>query len=63
MNVIQPQKEDNPAICINMDELWGYYAKWNRSEKDKYHMILPIYEPQKEKKSELKKKKPMNSNI
>ena len=28
------QKEENPAMCSNMDEPWGHYAKWN-----KYHMI------------------------
>lgn len=22
-------KEGNPAICYNMDEIWGPVAKWN----------------------------------
>ena len=22
------KKKKNPAICDNMDGLWGYYAKW-----------------------------------
>ena len=55
MNGIQPQKEDNPAICINMDGLWGYYAKWNRSEKNNTiwsHLYMNL---KKKKKSELKK--------
>ena len=25
-----------------MNGPWGYNAKWNKSEKDKYHMISPI---------------------
>ena len=33
-NIIQAflKKEGNP-ICNNMDEPWGYYAKWNKSDK------------------------------
>ena len=34
------KKELNVAICNNMDKLGGYYAKWNKSEKDKYCMML-----------------------
>ena len=30
------------AIC-KVDAPKGYYAKWNKSEKEKYHMNLPIY--------------------
>ena len=37
--VFSHKKEWNLAICNNMDEPWGYYAKWNKSEKDRYHMI------------------------
>ena len=29
----------NLAICNEMDEDRGYNAKWNKTEKDKYHMI------------------------
>ena len=29
------EKEGNPAICNDTDELWGHYAKWNKPEKDK----------------------------
>ena len=27
------------AICSNMDALGGYYARWNKSEKDNYCMF------------------------
>ena len=33
-------KEGNPAICDNMDESWGHYAKWNKSEKNKSHLYV-----------------------
>lgn len=26
-----------PTTCMNLE---GYYARWNKSEKDKYHIIL-----------------------
>ena len=29
------KKEGNPAICNNMDGLRGYYAKWNKSDKER----------------------------
>ena len=32
-------KEWNFAICENIDGPRGYYAQWNKSEKDKYYMI------------------------
>ena len=31
--------EWNLTVCSNMNGLGGYYAKWNKSEKDKYYMI------------------------
>ena len=34
--------KEKPAICNNMDDPWGYYAKWNKSEKDKYCMMSLI---------------------
>ena len=30
----------NVAICSNIDGLGGHYAKWNKSEKAKYYMII-----------------------
>ena len=36
-------KEGKPAICENMERLWGPYAKWNKQkEKDKYCVISLI---------------------
>lgn len=28
-------KEGNPVICNNMDEHGGYYAKWNKPDKER----------------------------
>ena len=40
-NITQPwKKELKLAICNNMDGPRENYAKWNKSEKDKYCMIL-----------------------
>ena len=36
------KNESSPFATIWMD-LEYIYAKWNKSEKDKYHMISPIY--------------------
>ena len=33
------KKEWNFAICNNMDGVGGYFAKWNKSEKDKHCML------------------------
>lgn len=33
-------KEGNPVICNNMDGSWGHYAKWNKSDKEKYCMNM-----------------------
>ena len=35
-------KKWNPTICNDMDGPRGYYADWNKSDKDKYHMISLI---------------------
>ena len=32
---ITTTKEWNSAVCDNMDGPWGYYAKWNRSDREK----------------------------
>jgi len=37
------KKEWNLAIYNNMDGARQYYAKWNKSEKEKYHMIPLTY--------------------
>jgi len=36
------KKEWNLTLCDNMNGLLGYYAKWNKSEKDKCQ-IIPLY--------------------
>ena len=36
------KKEWNLATCNNMDGPQGHYAKWSKSEKDKYCMISLI---------------------
>ena len=33
---VSREKEGSPAIYDNTDGPWGYYAKWNKSEKDTY---------------------------
>ena len=40
--ILAIKKEWNLAICNNMDWPIGYYAKQNKSEKDKYCMISLI---------------------
>ena len=39
-----PKKSNlqNPALCDNMNDSSGHYARWNKSEKDKYCMISLI---------------------
>lgn len=37
-------RKRNPTMCSNKGGLWGLYAKWNKSTKDKYCMILIICE-------------------
>ena len=34
-NITQPKKEQNFAICNKMDGPWGYYAKWNKLDKER----------------------------
>ena len=29
------KKEENPTICVNMDEPRGHYAKWSKSETER----------------------------
>ena len=42
--ILLGHKKWNPVFCDSMDVTRGYYGKWNKSEKDKYHMILFICE-------------------
>ena len=36
------KKELNLAICVNLDEPWGYYPKWNKSKTNTiwYHLYV-----------------------
>ena len=38
--LLSHKKEWNSAICNKMDGVRRYYAKWNKSEKDKYCITL-----------------------
>ena len=40
------------VICENKKGTWSYYGKRNKSEKDKYCMILVIYGVLKKSKNE-----------
>ena len=39
-NITQSWKEWNNSICSNMNGPRGFHTKWNKPDKDKYHMIL-----------------------
>ena len=41
-NITQLWKEWYNVNCSNMDRLRDYHTDWNKSDKDKYHMISPI---------------------
>ena len=41
--LLSTQKEWNLAICNNVDGTRVYYAKWNKSEKDKYHDFTHVW--------------------
>ena len=41
--LLSHKKEWNFTICGNMDGLRGYYAKWNKSEQDKYCILSLTY--------------------
>ena len=38
----ESEKEWNNAICSNTDGPGDEHAQWNKSEKDKYHMVSLI---------------------
>ena len=40
--ILLSHKKWNLTVC-DMDGPRGCYAKWNKSEKDKYHMISLLY--------------------
>lgn len=38
-NTSQPKNEGNPAVCNNMDESAGHYAKQNKLDTDKTNIV------------------------
>ena len=52
-----PWKEENLAICNNMDGPWGYCAKWNQSDRERQILYDLTYmwnlKKNKNKKTEL----------
>ena len=36
------KKEQNDAICSNMDAARDSHTKWSKSERDKYSMIVVV---------------------
>ena len=45
--LLSHKKEQNNAICSDMDGPRDYHTKWSKSDKDKYHMILLFVESKK----------------
>ena len=45
-------KEKVLPFCDNLDDPWGYYAKWDKSKKNQYCMILLICGIQKKQNTE-----------
>ena len=42
-------KKGNPAVFDKEGRPWGYYAKWNKSDRDKYCMIPLTSQTEKDK--------------
>ena len=60
------KKGGDCAIWSNMNGPRGYYAKWNKSENDKYHMI-PFISGIQEQQQQMNKQsnsgmRPINTN-
>ena len=56
-------KEWNDAICSNMDAPGDYHAKWNQTEKDKYHDYCLYVEYQNDTNEELSYKREIDSQM
>ena len=39
-NIIQPEKEGNPAICKNIDGPWKHYATWVKSDRQRQNRMI-----------------------
>ena len=39
---VSHEKEENPAICSNMDGSWGHYIKWDKSDRVRQGCIISL---------------------
>ena len=46
------KKEENAAICVEMDGFWEHYAKWSKSDREREIRYDLIYVELKKKKHE-----------
>ena len=37
------KNEGNPVICDEMDGAWGYYPKWNKSDRERQILYVLTY--------------------
>ena len=50
--LLSHRKEGNPAICDNINEPWGHYAKWNQRKTNTIWSQLYVEsKTEKQKKS------------
>ena len=61
--ILFSHKKWNSAICNNMDGLREYYAKWNKSDIDKYCMLSLLCRIWKNKTNEYIYKTETDSQI
>ena len=52
--LLSHKKEWNITICNNIDGSRGYYAKWNKSDKDKHHMMSHVKSKEQHKQTKQK---------
>ena len=36
MECYSDMKKENPAVCYDLDEVWGHYHKWKRSDRERW---------------------------
>ena len=53
------RKEGIPAICKNINRMWGYYATWNKSNTVWFHLYV---KSKKKQKSKTHRNKEQNDN-
>ena len=51
------KKGGNPAICDNIDGLWGHYAKWSKSDRERQILydLTYLWNLKKKKKKKTKR--------